>query len=476
MLSRQPGFFERYFICRSTGGHLSNGFHMSVSLNKPVDDVILSNALRQVLVKNPIHCLNFFRKEPQSDSAELLDEDRKANGHNWEARLVSQILFEDVVIHQQLDSLGSAYLRWIYDKKIPINVDEPTWLLVVNELTDSKKQYLTFSSNHVFIDGNSGVNFMDDLVKELAAAENLSDPQMVNVLFTSEKDAPLVLPKASEDIVGLYNLPMWFTFKAIVQLVMLPAFVIKFFQSYFVLSHPNLYKHPLFDFHPVTHDNKCNFNHVSLSHDATGKALQYCRLNGVTMTPFIASCAMKAMNETFAPVLRTSPSYNFTLDICGRRYYPDLKDEMRYGLFVSSSEPVVAGDRTLLQATKDLSRELSADLKSKVTFSFAALLRLVNMWDFFQQKYDKKETRTSIEVSNVGLVKIQHSDWSVEDIIFGQGVGFAHITISACSTPHGGMNLVVTNHESLDKVDDGNAIEGFIKRFKQKLENPEQAS
>lgn len=474
MLSRQPGFLERYFICRSIGGHFSNGFHISVCLNKPVDDVILSNALQQLLVKNPIHCLNFFRKESKSEGAALLDEDRKANGNNFEARLVSQVLFEDVVVHHQLTELDSAYFLWIYEKKIPINVDKPTWMLVVNEIIDSKKQWLTFSSNHVFIDGNSGVNFMDDLVKELAVAETLPDQQLVRVLFNSDQDAIPVLPKASEDVVGLYRLPPWFTFKTIVQLLLLPAFLMKFIMSYLVPNHPNLYNYPIFNFHPVTYDNKSIFNHINISPEDTAKGLEYCRLNGVTMTPFIASCALKALHETLSPILGTSSSHKFTLVICGRRHYPELKNEMKYGLFISSSEPVVAGDETGLQTTKVISQKLSADLKSRITFCFASLLRLVNIWDFIQEKYDKKETRTTIEVSNVGLKKIRHSDWIVEDLIFSQGVGVTHITVSACSTPHGGMNLVVTNHESLHQVDDGSTMKAFYGRFKEKLENPYQ--
>ncbi|SGZ50569.1 CIC11C00000001124 [Sungouiella intermedia] len=475
MLSRLPGFFERYFICRSTGGHLSNGFHMSVCLNKTVDDVILSNALRALLLKHPIHCLQFFRQDSLAGSLaeSSLLEDKKANCKNYDARFVSQILYNDVVVHQEVESLDSTFFRNLHDNRIPINVERPNWILVVNQIKGSDKQYLTLSSNHVFIDGNSGVNFMDDLVKELAEVETIDDRLFVTVLFNSTKDAPAVLPKANEDVVGLFNLTPWFIFKTIVRMALIPSSVAKFFKSYFVPGHPNLYKHPIFDFYPVSHDNKSNFNRVTLTREASAKSLRYCRLSGVTMTPFIAACAMKALDSTFAQVLADSPSYTFNIDVCGRRYYPELKKEMRYGLFASTVGAVISGDSTILQAAKKISTKLVDNLKSRACFPFAGLLRLVNFWDFFQKKYDNKAARTSIEVSNVGLLKINHADWNVDDFIFSQGVGMDLLTISASSTSLGGMNLVVANHESLDEVDKGHAMEQFIEKFQQYLENGE---
>lgn len=440
---------------------------MLVRLNRPVSDVLLSNALRAVLLKYPVHCMTFFRKEPLETLALLREEDRKLNGKNYEARLVSEILYKDVVSHQQLTSVDASYLTRLSKHKLPIDVDEPTWHITVNNVGTDNTQYLTFASNHVFIDGNSGVHFLDDLVRELASAERHGDLQMVETLYRSADDAPETLPPPAEKVVDLFNYSWWFAVKTVVKVLLLPKSLVKFVSSYLVPGSPNLYKHPIFNYHPISHDNESNFRRVSLTPPETAAALAFCKQNGVTLTPFIAACAMKALDETISAKLHLEPSYDFGLIICGRRYYPEKKDQTRYGLFMSNAKPVLSRNISLIQATKTLSAKLAAAVKNRRSFSLIALLQIINIWDMFQKQYDHKDTRTTVEVSNVGLVKIQHGDWSVEDMIFSQGAGGTHFTLSTCSTAAGGLNVTVAYHESLDEVENG--IEEFVSLLKQKL-------
>lgn len=442
---------------------------MSVCLNKPVDDVILSNALRAMLLKYPIHCMNFFRVNAASDSTLLLAEDRNANGKNFEARLVSEILYEDVVSKQYLERLDNDYFKTISKRKIPIDVDRATWKITVNELAETKKQYLTFATNHAFIDGKSGVHFMDDLLRELADAEEQQSLDFVRVLFSRVVDAPKCLPELSDNVVDLYQFSSCFALKKALQLLFLPEWVLNFYNINFVPGHPNLLKHPIFNIRPVSVDNECSFHKITLTPDETSSTLDFCRRNGFTLTPYIAACAFRALDETITPILQIDPSYDFNVVICGRRYYQEVRDKTRYGLYMSPDHQVISRNHTLLLAAKELSSKLMIALQNKNSFSFVGLLKIINIWDFINYQYEKKQTRSTFQVSNVGLVKISHGDWRVDDFIFSQGVGAAHFTISTCSTPQGGLNLIVSNHDSLDKIEDGQAVEKFIGSFKQKL-------
>ncbi|GMM35691.1 alcohol O-acetyltransferase [Saccharomycopsis crataegensis] len=469
LLMREPGFFERYYICRSTGDHYNKGFNMSVCLNKRVDDVLLSNALRSMLLKYPTLCMNLFRLKPSSGPKNLLHDDRKANGTNYEARLVSKIQFTDVVCHQQLERIDDDYFKTLSDRKILIDTDKPTWYILVNEVAESSNQYLTFATNHMFLDGNSGVNFLDDLVRELATAKSQSNLKFVNVLFDSEVEGPKILPESSDKVTDLFSFSTWFAIKTIVKELFLPTVIKKLFSSFFTRGDPNLFKNPIFNHHPVSLSNESNFHLLTLSPEETSASLKFCKSEGVTLTPFIAGCAFKALDETLVPVLNIKPSYEFAIPICGRRYYPEIKEKTRYGLYMSQSKILVSRNNSVLSATKFISHELVAALKSRESFSLAGLLRLINIWDHIQNSYDKKEVRSSAELSNVGLIKINHGEWRVEDCIFSQGVSSTHFSISTCSTPYGGLNIMIANHYSLDEIRHGLAMKRFMVAFKEKL-------
>lgn len=467
-LTRDPGFLERYFICRSMENHYTRGFNMLIRLNKKVDDALLSRALRALLVKYPIHCLAFFRKSALSELELLRDEDRTHNGKNYEAKLVSEILFKDVVGHESVESVNGEFLEKLSKIKIPINVDKPSWHVTVLEVGEEKLQYLLFASNHVFIDGNSGVNFFDDLVKELSVAEKLELLEFVEVLYRASEDSPERLPEQGEKVTSLFKFSWWFALLTVFRVLLLPKLAVKFWSSYFT-SGPNLYKNPVFNYKPISPDNESTFRRVSLSPAEVSSTLKFCRLANVTLTPFISACAMEALDQTVAAKLGQEPSYDFGMIICGRRYYPELKEKMKYGLFMSNFKPVIGRGYSLIEATKYLSQKLNAAVENRISFSFIGLLQLINIWDMIQDQYDHKETRTTIEISNVGLLKINHGDWVVENMVFSQGAGSSLLTLSTCSTPVGGLNITVAYHESLNEVENGAAMGEFMVQFKQKL-------
>lgn len=467
-LARPPGFFERFFICRSVGSHLSRGFQISANLNKPVDDVLLSNALRALLVKYPLHCLNFFRKLPPTSATLLLREDRDANGNNYEARLVSEIKYADIVHRRQVQAIDGEFFSSLGENVIPIDSDTASWQLSIVEVKLTGKTYLTYELNHVFVDGKSAINFFDDLVRELANAEQKPDLEFVGVLFSSAVDSPEKLPQSSDTVTSLFDFSYWFGFKQIFWHKILPDWFTQWVSNYLVPG-PNFKKNPKFDHYPVTQHNECSFRQISLSPQEALAALKFCKQNNFTLTPFISASALKALSETFAPALNVDPSYEVSTIICGRRFYPELKDQTRYGLYVSGDENFVVPHQPLIELSQKLHKELTASIKSRDPFRHLGLLKLVNIWDFLQEKYDNKTIRYTFEISNLGAVNIAHGDWAVEDIVFSQGLGNGHMGLSVVSTPHGGLNIHIASHVSLDEVQNGETIEQFKSALKSKL-------
>lgn len=456
-MSRKTDFLENLFICRSTANHYSNGFRMTARLNRPVDSTLLSNALRLLLVKYPVLAINYFRTDASVP-------DQKANGSNFEARIVSPILYDDVVSFEKADAFDNDYLKYLSEIDIPVNVEKPTWIVIVTEVGET--QYVTFACNHVAFDGNSGVHFVDDLVACLDAAEP-SKSELVKVLF-DESDAPSQTPPPSTAVTDLYDVSKWYIFKSVVLLLLVPTVVKTFVSSFLVPGHPNLFKHPVFNYQPISHDHSSLFHLVTVSPEKTASILAFCKRNKITLTPLMAACAFKAMDDTFAPLLKIEPSYSFTLDVCGRRYYPELKKETRYGLFMTAVLPVISRNNSVLLGARFISSSLIKALQDRLCFMFAGLLRLVNPWKMIQEQYDKKKTRKSVEVSNLGLVKISHGQWTVQDLIFSQGSGSNHLGLSTVSTPDGGLNVAISCHHSFDRIGDG-VVDRFVESLERKL-------
>lgn len=114
MSSRQPSFFERYYILRGAHGLYSN-FNISAKYNKKILAINLSNALRSLILENPVFAVNFFR-----DNANDILED----GANFTLRPLDFVRFDTVVTFRKLPSPQFNETTFREIDKLVVKVDQ----------------------------------------------------------------------------------------------------------------------------------------------------------------------------------------------------------------------------------------------------------------------------------------------------------------------------------------------------------------
>lgn len=482
-VSRNVGFLEKYYICRDTTGVMNRGFNISVKLNDHVSDLVLSHALRRVILSCPYLTVNAFRDSdnnnekleitvPNCEPREIVAEDAKFDGKNYHLRPVSKILYSDVVVQNTIQKLDDTLLENLSKIRIPVDREKPMWYLG-NTLEESTgDQYLTFVCNHVTFDGRSAVNFFEDLLNAIDAVSLESLTEIENVLFDSVVEGPSELPSLSEYMTSLYDSPAGFTVSTISSRLIIPKFVLKFFGSYFSLETPNFYQYPPFQVVPFNGVNESKFRLVHFNLEEVRTILANCKQQKSTLTPIMASAMYGAIDTAFTPHVGAF-SQSCELMICGRRYFPEKDQDTRYGLFVSAFTSYILPGSTLKEAAQSLGEGLSRAMESRTTFYKTGLLKLLNVWDYLRSFTTDGEERNTFEISNLGRVNFTAGKWRVTNVVFSQGVTFAHITLSVISTPEGGMNIVISFHEKMAEISQKNvlAIDHCIEEFKKNLLN-----
>ncbi|OBA19679.1 hypothetical protein METBIDRAFT_45992 [Metschnikowia bicuspidata var. bicuspidata NRRL YB-4993] len=460
-VSRAPGFLERYYICRDTTGIMGRGFNMSVKLNEPVSDLILSHALRRVIISCPYLTVNAFL---------TISEDTLADGKNYHIRPVKRLLFSKLVYRKTVRDFDARVLEDLSRVRLPVNRGKPGWYLTRISVESSGDQYLTFACNHVMFDGRSAVNFFDDLVKTIDIVSGYTLSDVAEVLFDSEVDSPGKLRDSSENVTNLYDSPLWFKLSTLASQMLIPSFVLKLFSSYVWPSSPNFYQHPPFNLVPFNGLNEANFRIVHFSREEVSLILTHCKQERTTLTPMMAARLYLAIGTSFTAHLGTF-SQSCELIICGRRYFPKEKQITRYGLFFSAFTSYIAPGLSTKDATEVLKKGLSQAMKNRHSFYKTGLLQLLNIWNYMKPYAEDKAERQTFEISNLGRVDISAGKWHVTDVVFSQGVTFSHITLSVISTPKGGMNVVISYHEDFSKVSEGGIlmVDRCIEKFRENM-------
>lgn len=458
--TRVADFYERYYAWRDTTGCLSKGFNMSVALSQPVNDALLSHALRATVLAHPEFLLHLIREGVENEK-DAIATDARANGMNYSVGLVLRLKFADVVRHTSV-AVDDAELARLAEVRTACVAPTPSWYLQVSTTVES--QYLTFACNHVFFDGRSGVHFFDDLVRGIAAASELEGPlQLVEVLYDPTVDS-VTIPPAGTSVVSLFDSPWWYVAKNLTARFV-PAALKRMVSN--IWGGQDLTLNPIFNVQPLCAFNPSCFRTVHLDAAQVTALLARCRAAEATMAPFLAASACRALDQSVVKAIGGTPTHVTQLMVCGRRFYPELAEKTRYGLFISVANDYVKSGSVVEEAAASLSQNLSSLLFDPTRFWQVGLLRYINIWNYMQSRIDKNEMRDTVEVSNVGLVRIKHGSWTVNDFLFSQGITTSHVTLSVASTPKGGMNIVISSLESLHQleVDGVNAMEMFFEKF-----------
>lgn len=441
---------ERFFLCRAAEGYTNLNFHVTARFNMPVDDILLSNALKLLIERNPIFSLNYFRTKLG---------DSKYNGDNFVRRPVNSITYNQVVESTQEEGFTPKLAERIGMETFPLDAERPTWRVLKLTFKNNEPPALTFVCNHTLFDGNAAAIFFDELIWCFNEVQKTHPNSLCKVLFWAQNDKITGYPTLDRAL-HVYAVPFLFFVKSLILEYLLPTFLIQLFTVLFCSNVANTFKHPVFDPIPQKTHNKLCYRFLFFTPQESNLIMARAKAIQLTMTPFIGGCAHVAAQETMIPYANRLQGYdqyrlrtmNFPIAICGRRYVPESKRERLFGLLMAQAEPQVPPQLdTVKLAGHYLKNDVVRATATRQPFKYAGMLRYVNAWHFWKRYLSKAHKRDGIEVSNLGCKKLARGKWEVTDMIFCQGVAVTHLTISVSSTPLGGLNIVIASVDDLDE-------------------------
>ncbi|KAK6454375.1 putative alcohol acetyltransferase [Scheffersomyces xylosifermentans] len=470
---REPTFVERYEIVRSIKEVYTN-FNITARYSKQVDQCVLSHALRNVLLKNPALVMNYFRKEGKLDDA-------KEQGHNFIRKPVQKIAFDELVTYQKLSGpMDESVLKKFNELVFDLDKEVTLWRLIILESAES--QYLTFITNHIIGDANAGTSFHEDLVNEIVEVQQSDQKDVpLETLFDFSKDKSSLpaFPKSTVDLVpDLYNPSLWFKASTILQKHLVPKFVINLVNKY-VYSY-DFEQNPIFSNGGAKFHARAHYRMINVSASETKALLSSLRSKKVTFTPYFSAVALQTLQDVvFQCISNKQYSTNLSVIVNGRRFYPDLQEQMKYNSAASVctviQKPMPSANSIdgLAEPIKYISNSISRSLQTRNGFSMAGLLQIINLWEILSQ-IGEAESRATMEISNIGNKVIKSKDLEVEDLIFSQDNGVSpHLVFSSVSTPVGGINVVIGFRDELEELvipeSNEKAMDVFARELKTRL-------
>lgn len=402
---------------------------------------MLANALRTLILQNGELVLNAFRETGDDATA-----DEAANGANFRLRGVLKILFSDVVSEKTVRRFDESVLRDLAETRMPVNEELPTWRVVMVRESETSHKYLLFACNHMLFDGTAAMHFLQDLAAEIAKSDGAELSHLPCLYDEADFGSLTIDPCSGDARTDLYSGSVWFVATQLASHLLVPQTVKNLWRSYGPTGLPNFYSHPQLSVpleDPVPLIRQSEFVMIRFSPAEVEQILVRCRKAKVTMTPFIAACMAKAIDNVFTPVVGPH-SQEHALVISGRRFYPEQARQLRLTLMIGSHlEYTVSGSTTIDMACK-FSRGLEEELKEKAAFRVAGLLRYANVWQWVRSVVHSR-TKTTCEVSNLTRIDAAtlENGWRIEDAIFSQAISTSYVELSVVSS-RGGMNVTMT--------------------------------
>lgn len=467
--TRRPWDFEKYYICRNTNDYYTN-LSITAYYNHKFDRRLLSSALRNLILKNPTFTLNCFRQEGDPD------DDEKENGDNYIIRPISQISFDDVVIYKPIKVFDNTNLSYLDSLVFPMVTEAPLWRIVLQDCSADEKTYVSFVCDHCFFDGAAAVQFHADLVEELCQVS--SETKYNDTLFCYEQDKATlasILPSENE-IVDVYDLTPWFTFKSLLKLILIPKIVLKLVNSYLNPNSPNLFKNPVFTSKiPFKPQPKSLHRVINFPSEQNNQIVKFCKLNGIGVTSYFSSCGLLSLQETLLPKFgnKTKFSMKYAIPFCARKYYPKIQDKLKYGVFVASLTgilPPIAPPTadTILACAQSLNKKIKQAVAERTIFKLVGLLKFVNIWQYLQISND--DEHTTMEISNLGLKNISVGDWKITDLIFRGCIGVTtDFEFNIVTTETGGANVCFTYRNEFSRDLTEGDVDQFVEYFSTKV-------
>ncbi|CAH2353226.1 hypothetical protein CLIB1423_10S00122 [[Candida] railenensis] len=480
-MNRSPTFAERYYILRGEHGYYTN-FNVSARYNRPISRINLSNALHNLIKKYPCFAVSFFR---------VNDKDLEQDGNNFLMKPLQSVKFDDVATFRKISKFDETTLEYLDQFVIKQDIENsPLWRVIVLEVEDTGKQYVTFYCDHTIFDGNCGGIFHDKLLLALHEVESYqSELQFVEKLHTL--DDSFEVPQVNEAGFALYNSSVSFALYEIISRLFVPTWAKNYFSSIYQKWYPDKFYidgsvNPMYRYKPTRKSTPTKFKLLNFTPAEVRGMLSRCKQNGLTLTPYVIVVALQCLQETI--MKRTSQeiatssnsvpiehSSETVIDINNRRFLPEAHSD-EFGLIVSPMEISLPPFKkfsklddlipTMEYVGNVMKNKIEANYGSKII----GLLKYIKVGDYLEDKLDQLSARSTLDVSNLGNKSYNHGSWEAEELIFSQSQGVeTHFGISLVSTSKSGLNIVFGYLEEYTEFQD--EIELFIKLFKQRLLN-----
>ncbi|CUM65882.1 uncharacterized protein PRCAT00003532001 [Priceomyces carsonii] len=479
-ISRKPGFIERYYICRNVERYYTN-LSIIVEIDKIVDADLISNALRNMVLKNPWFTLNFYRID---DS--ILDSE--SNGHNFEVRPVKHIKFTDVVKFETItSSVDEDLLEGINKLNCPMNeLCLPLWRIIVYQNEEQPaKQYICFYCDHSLFDGVAALEFQKDLLKEISDVYCSKSTAFQEFLFELEADVDpdhYEVPQARENEFDLYETPLTEASNSRVS----NSLVFKKNENMTGINEANgkkiLEKSKLFNYPTVSTNTNSRYRTSSFEPEIVGKMLKFCKSQGITLTSYFDIICLQCLQETVFKDIKSKDDDEFStstlLAVNGRRYYDTSK--FVYGTMAAALEmnfgpmPPIEDANITLDLMKATHKEVGDSITTRECFLARSQHKELNNWSYFSAYLKGSKIKTTCVFSNLGVFH-EHPNchWRAKDIWFSLNTSIMYNFIfNLVSLQEGRLKLVFVFRQEYEEVmseKETKSVDNLMKLLETKL-------
>lgn len=427
----RPTFYERNYLCRNVHKSYSN-FNVTAQYD---DDLrftreSLSHALSRVISKNPALACNFFRV---SGSASM---DSASGGMNFRKMAVSQILFSDLVVFVELDHpFGDKELSSLNEKFYSVDQDRALWQLIIYRYKGFV--YLTYVTDHLLVDGRSGLNFHKELLSELLDTSDCKD--IKSIVFSKSNKSSVRLPSTTDKIDSIMQVPWWYLVSHVARLMVI--------EPISRLLRQQKPEHFFFDV--GIGRPEVVIETFNIPAKVVSSVLATLRKNKLTLSPYICAIGDEAIRRCFLPHIDSSSQIcDFQIDVDGRKYLPGSEKALSFNWCVSVVQVETHPNVSIRDSIEKFSEQLTQETKDRRLFRKIGLLQYTDPWAYAATRIDTNCKRATLELSNLGSANIDaHNVW------FSQDMGLlAYWVLLAASTAKGGLNLTLAYAKLLKSV------------------------
>lgn len=472
--ARRLDYLESYFAAMHRQ-KLYRNFNVYGELNKPVTKGLLTVALRSLFFKYPILCQTIIpRQFPDHESYYCSEEYlTQPLGEREYAKVLPKVNLSDILLNLQPeyeDNLKEISEQFIKDEyrytsdvielvgaiRFPFyDKDKPNWGLIClpargEEAMEAWTQ-LVYVSDHCFSDATSGVNFLQDLAKELSFSPEVVEHKDPFVIIDYEKDY-LKISKVAPSLAQYIDYkPNW---------TALPRFICSSLTREYLIYKASGEKTSTVDKTKMqTYHNLLKFDPEKMKKIKTEiKAKVHAKC---TITPFLQACWLIALYGSGKVLTKRWTEWGFDVAVPKntRTLLPkdeELRDRYKYGSSVGALH------YSYLISSFNIKYNEEQKFWSLVEYYNATYLKYpedylvgigILMTDFVTKhnNYDKllcdsflNKQPGGLLLSNAGYNPQDSSQpYHLKDLIFSQTPGALTFTfgMNVCSTNSGGMNV-----------------------------------